>query len=420
MNKPRPVYNTRTGALTGYRQDVKWRGQSRSFTRRTVAAAEACWARAISDFEAGLEPYDRYRHEAPGSKKPAPTAKTFSDWLDEWHPKRHLSEQARKNQTSLIKARVKPDLGHLPLTDEGITQPRIQAWVWELEEEYAPRYVRTLLSLVRVALRHAVRNPEIPLTISPVSEIQLEPLDSTGRTALTPEQVEAIVSRCGIHEQLFRSMAFSGARLGELLKRDVEDWSWRTGIAISARRVEPKIDDRVRKRKTGARKAPASKSAAGGRVIELCPSHNAETRDYLDGRSSGSLYRGRDGRPSRGAAYQMFAKAVKEAREAYRKQEAENVRRRRAGKPPVAVAVDVPEGTSPHWLRHTHKTWLRSAKCDPRAVDERIGHKSEGMDGIYVHPTDVMRAEILVVLEALWGQATKARVVPAPGARRLA
>lgn len=416
MNKPRPIKN-KAGEIIGYKQEVKWRNQRRYFTRRTAAAAEACWARAISDFEAGVEPYDRYMHAKPQLEI---RAITFGEWLDEWHPKRHLSEQARKNQTWAIEGRIKPDLGHLPLTDKGITQPHIQAWVWELEEEYAPRYVRTLLSLVRVALRHAVRDPAIPLTISPVSEIQLESLDSTGRTALTPEQVEAVVSRCGVHEQLFRSMAFAGARLGELIKRDVDDWSWRTGITISARRVEARDDDRPRKRKAGARKAPASKSAAGGRTIELCPSHNAEIRDYLDGRTAGSLYLGRDGRPSRGAAYQMFAKAVKEAREAYRKQEAANVKRRRAGKTAETTAVDVPEGASPHWLRHTHKTWLRDAKCDPRAIDERIGHKSEGMDSIYVHPTDAMRAEILDALEGLWGRARNARVVPAPGTRRLA
>jgi integrase len=416
VNKPRPVYN-RAGDLIGYKQEVKWRGHRRYFTRRTYAAAERCWALAVADFEAGKEPYDRYRQKQP-ERETRPI--NFGEWLDEWHPRRHLSDQARKNQTSLIKARVKPDLGHLPLTNEGFTQPHIQAWVWELEEEYAPRYVRTLLSHVRVALRHAVRDPNIALTVSPVSEIQLEPLDSTGRRSLSPEQAEAIVSRCGVHEHLFRSLAFTGARLGELIKRDVDDWSWRTGITISARRVEVPTDDRPRKRKTGTRKAPASKSAAGGRVIELCPSHNAETRDYLDGRDAGSLYLGRDGRPSRGAAYQMFAKAVKEAREAHRKQEANNVKKRRAGKPPETSAVDVPEGVSPHWLRHTHKTWLRDAKCDPVAINERIGHKTEGMDGIYVHPTDAMRVEILEVLEVIWAQARNARVEPEPGARRLA
>lgn len=402
MNKPRPVYNKRTGALTGYKQEVKWRGQARYFTRRTAAAAEACWARAIADFEAGLEPYDRYRHAAPEPKDATP-APLFGDWVDEWHPKRHLGDDARKNQTAIIRARIKPDLGHLPLTAEGITQPHIQAWVWELEDEYSPRYVRTMLSVARVALRHAARDPAVPLTLSPVVEIQLEPLDSTGRVALTAEQVGAVVSRCGVHRDLFESMAFTGARIGELLKRDVEDWSWRTGLAIAARQAAPKADDAARKRKRGTRKAPASKTAAGSRTIELCASHAAAIRDGLDGRTSGPLYRGRDGRASRSAAYQMFVKAAAEARAAAKK-----------------TKVDVPEGLSPHWLRHTHKTWLRGARCDPVAIDERIGHKTGGMDGIYVHVTPAMRAEILTVLEARWAEYTESAVPSQDGLRRFA
>lgn len=418
MNKPRPVYNRRTGALTGYKQEVKWRNQRRYFTRRTAAAAEACWARAIADFEAGLEPYDRYKQQRP-SQGARPVR--FEEFLDEWHPKRHLGEKARKNQTSLIEARVKPDLGRLPLTNADITQPQIQHWVWELEEEYSPRYVRTLLSLVRVALRHAVRDPKVPLTISPVSEIQLESLDSTGRQALSVEQVAAIVSRCGVHEHLFRDMMLTGARLGELLKLDVPDWSWATGITIAGKPVEVSPEEtRPRKRKVGTRRAPAAKSETGGRVIALCPTHNADIRDRLDGRTSGPLYQGRDGRPSYSAAYQMFKKAVREARAAYQKREAENTRRRRAGKPPRPTLPDVPERASPHWLRHSLKTWLRDAKCDPVAVNEHVGHLTEGMDAIYVHPTPQMLADIADALEAIWIRAWKARATPAPGARRIA
>lgn len=402
MNKPRPIYN-KDGELTGYKQEVKWRNQRRYFTRRTAAAAEKAWANAIADFEAGREPYDRYKLERPGGTEAGegvegveqePTAETFGEYLARWHPTRRLTPRARRNQTIYLDARIIPDLGHLRLTADEMTKPRIQGWVWGLEEEYAPRYVRTLLGVVRVALLDAVDDPVVPLDATPVVRIRMEPVESTGRVALTPEQVAAVASRCGVHETLVWSLAFTGCRIGELLARDVSDWSWRTGITIAGRPVEPAMEDgeRPRKRKKGVKKGAASKTPAGARTIPLCAGHSGMLRDYVDGRSDGPLFRGgrggRAGRATYFAVYETMVAAVEAAREA---------------------GADLPPGKiSPHWLRKTHKTWIREAKCDPRAIDERIGHASQGMDALYVDVTPAMRREIVAALDPRWALAMAA------------
>lgn len=387
MNKPRPIYN-KDGELTGYKQEVKWRNQRRYFTRRTVAAAERAWANAIADFEAGREPYDRYKLQRPGGAEgegdQQPPAETFESWLRRWHAKRRLGPDTRISQTSWINSRIIPDLGDLQLTNEEMTRSQIQEWVWELEDEYSSRYIGSLLGVVRVALLDAIDDPSIPLSASPVVRIRISPPDPTGRKALTPGQVAAVASRCGVHEALIWSLAFTGCRIGELLKRDVADWSWRTGITIAGRTVEAGDEDpdRPRKRKRGTKKGVASKTPAGARTIPLCAGHAALVRDHVAGRVTGPLFVGRLGqRPVRSAVHATVKRAVKQA---------------------IRDGIDVPEGVSPHWFRKTSKTWLRDAKCDPRAIDERIGHASKGMDAVYVDETVAMRAEILAALQSRW------------------
>lgn len=73
---------------------------------------------------------------------------------------------------------------------------------------------------------------------------------------------------------------------------------------------------------------------------------------------------------------------------------------RRALLPAPAIA----EGLVPHDLRHTHKTWLAEDGIEPVARDERLGHATPGMDGVYIHVTPRMRRRVMKVLQARWGK----------------
>ena len=68
----------------------------------------------------------------------------------------------------------------------------------------------------------------------------------------------------------------------------------------------------------------------------------------------------------------------------------------------VAAAPAIHEGLVPHDLRHTFKTWLAEDGFEPRYRDEWLGHKSPGMDGIYVHMTPAVRERILASLQRRW------------------
>lgn len=66
------------------------------------------------------------------------------------------------------------------------------------------------------------------------------------------------------------------------------------------------------------------------------------------------------------------------------------------------AAVPIVFGLWFHDLRHTHKTHLADGGIEPVARDERLGHVTPGMDGVYIHTTDAMRAKILNLLQGLW------------------
>lgn len=72
------------------------------------------------------------------------------------------------------------------------------------------------------------------------------------------------------------------------------------------------------------------------------------------------------------------------------------------GRKPLLPAPAVAKGLVMHDLRHTHKTWLADDGCEPVARDERLGHATPGMDGVYIHVTAAMRRKILDSLQTRW------------------
>lgn len=77
-------------------------------------------------------------------------------------------------------------------------------------------------------------------------------------------------------------------------------------------------------------------------------------------------------------------------------------RGRRAREAAPAVA----EGLRFHDLRHTHETWLSEEHVEKIARDRRLGHKTQGIEGVYNHVTPTMRRHILDSLEGRWSSAS--------------
>ncbi|PAX90779.1 hypothetical protein CLM82_13275 [Streptomyces albidoflavus] len=70
----------------------------------------------------------------------------------------------------------------------------------------------------------------------------------------------------------------------------------------------------------------------------------------------------------------------------------------RAGLRPVLGV----EGLTPHGLRHSQKVWLDEGGHPRVAVEARMGHVLQGVEGTYSHVTLPMELKIASSLEALW------------------
>lgn len=65
------------------------------------------------------------------------------------------------------------------------------------------------------------------------------------------------------------------------------------------------------------------------------------------------------------------------------------------------------EGMVPHGLRHGHKVWLDEQGHARVAVEERLGHRLQGVEGTYSHTSPAMERGIARGLQWAWETALK-------------
>jgi len=70
---------------------------------------------------------------------------------------------------------------------------------------------------------------------------------------------------------------------------------------------------------------------------------------------------------------------------------------------PAIPAVPGMETLDPHGLRHGHKVWLDEDGCHPKvAVETRMGHRMQGVEGTYSHVSPEMERRISEKLQERW------------------
>lgn len=65
------------------------------------------------------------------------------------------------------------------------------------------------------------------------------------------------------------------------------------------------------------------------------------------------------------------------------------------------------EGLTPHGLRHSHKVWLDEGSHPRVAVEARMGHVLQGVEGTYSHVTLKMELAIAAHLQELWEESQR-------------
>lgn len=372
---------SRAGEITGYRVDAKrtysdgeqfrW---SRTFPLDTRISAHA---NEVAANERGIQAekdLDNRTHPGDRYDRPPDTdhRMTVGVWVARWRVDRGLAGDSQKTERVNLDRHILPTWRNVPFEDEvALSRLTVQQWVNRMSG--APRSVAARYGTFVKMINDAIDEPTVPLTASPCVRIKLPPPEPTGRRGLTEAEVAAIAKACGVHEMLIWTLAFTGMRISEAISRDVRHLHPLAGLELppaTRRRGETPVPARVTGRRRGG------KTAAAIRTIALCGSHRATLLEYVGDRT-GPLFVGRDGQR---ATYSAVWRQVERACE----------------------KLKLDEPVSPHWFRHTQATWLDDDGCRQVAIDERIGHKTKGVQGIYKHVTPAMRTQILAALERRW------------------
>lgn len=324
---------------------------------------------------------------------------TLDDYWKKWVEAYDTSDENLRVREAHYRNHLKPRWGHKPLNE--IDAIDVMAFEKAKRKQVSRKYANGIMELLRMMMDDAQFAGLIRVT--PVRAVsrrgKKEPVKKRESIITDIATVVAIGERLSPPEALMWLVAlFTGMRWGEIIgvRRSFLDLhpaangkpAWGTYT------IDEKIGAVHEKR--GGQRFYAWPKEHKGRTIELPPFLVKMLLAYLD-----KIPKGRDLLfcDTKGNAFNRSNYNDRNWRPACDGWEGWEAKQGRKAKPPAPAVAN---GLVPHDLRHTHKTWLAEDGCEARARDERLGHATPGMDGIYVHPTPKMRKKILEALQTRW------------------
>lgn len=131
-----------------FKTDDGWRGYLTIHGKRHyVSSATKAGARAALDELAALR-----------SAGVSPSKLTVGAWLDQWALGTDWTPRTRRTNEYIIRERIKPTLGHIPVTE--LTPEQVEAWAHGLG--IAPSSVRRYAAVLRSGMKHAASRRIVP------------------------------------------------------------------------------------------------------------------------------------------------------------------------------------------------------------------------------------------------------------------
>jgi len=392
---------------------------------------------------------------------PSDGRKLFGEWVAEWQEIMDVSEMSVQTYSSRLNSVILPEWSSTPIGD--ITSMSYKRWQQQLNRRFKPNYVKGIEGLMRMLLDDAVEEKLILSNPMPSPSKRRR-----GRhTAVeadddyvwaTPRQVRLIADNAhtlrGLQWQvMILTVAYTGLRMGEVagLRRDQlrllgleygrslrVQWQGQwlskpaTHTVAKGETLEMIAELRLADEKRAPEVAKANDLAAGARLrtgqkivlpkgFTLIPPKYSSYRTLILPPFLGDLLsellaanahetlvftsqRGRPLRPS-DQFYGQFWKPILAG------QKAHPVRQGRRTTPALP-AVDGLADMVPHGLRHGHKVWLDEQGHPRVAVEERMGHKLQGVEGTYSHTSPEMELGIARALQKAWEKSAAAEAEP--------
>jgi integrase len=313
-----------------------------------------------------------------------PSRETVAPFLERWlnASRSRVSEATIYQYASVIRCRINPHLGHIPLARlDGLT---IQELYAELEtKDYAPRSILEVHAILNTALDQAVawrmigRNPTDGV-IAPSSRSRVPEAWDAVEAARFLASAEEHEDR---HRTLWRLGLDTGMRMGEMLALSWRDVSSDRAVVTVRRSLTRTLGGRHRI-------GEHAKNSSSHRSIVLGATANAALRAHRA--------RQNERRLAAGIAWQDLELVFD--RGDGRFYDPTTIR---WGFERAVIRAGVPRLT-PHGMRHTMATLMLAAGVHPKIVSERLGHSSIKMTmDRYSHVSMTMQHDAAAVIDAL-------------------
>lgn len=324
---------------------------------------------------------------------------TVQEWSEKWLASIDVGPLSDKEYQLRLKNQILPEWGAVPVRD--LTAVGIAIWEKQLRARFSKNYADGIMSVFRTMMDDAVTsklrgdNPVATRKSGRRGRYQPKPKDE--KVIATPRQA-LLVARNGLEMRglneyaIVLASAYTGVRIGELagVHRDQVDLTDNgRGARIHAVQQSQYVDGVF---------TEIDAKYDSGRGLVIPPFLAELLQEVMEARpgaewlftapKGGRLLRGGDwyaetwqpmvnGRAPRGVV--RGAKA------------------RQGIRPVLGV-----EGLVPHGLRHSHKVWLDEGNHPRVAVEARMGHVLQGVEGTYSHVTLSMELAIAEYLQKLW------------------
>jgi integrase len=323
------------------------------------------------------------------------------DWWAEWFPVQEYKPNTRETYAQQWRRHIEPRWGGMPM--RSIRGIDMEKWIKQLREEMSASTVTVITSALAGAFEDAVFNEIIPKSPMPPKGKRRSRKTAAAKpkrkgVVITPPEAVAILARMptAADRLMVLTSLFTGMRWSEFaaMRRQYLTLEPGGGGPSGTYYIHP-TEGAVHEDASANRFLGASKSGPG-RIMDLPPflvlmlAAYLETlpagQDILFPNTKGEFHRydtwnnfrwhpACDGRP---ASVSPSGRSVREAI------------------PPVHQGLVI------HDMKHTHAAMMDDLGTHPAMRNYRLGHIAPGAPGVYQHPTEQMRRELLAGLEKVW------------------
>lgn len=353
-------------------------------------------ANAATKYAAGLETDVRRKKFV----NPRDGRITVGDWSELWIESVELANRSDKTYRQRLRSVILPKWETTAMAD--VSEVVVKTWEQQLRRRYKPRYVKSVMSVMRVMFDDAVVSKVIG--DNPVPTLKSR---RRGKFKGKPKEDETVLATPRQALLLARNAREMRGVVGYTLVLTIAYCGLRISEAAGLRREHLILDDHgqgyrllVEEQHQYVDGKPAQvdpKYGSSGSLI-LPPFLAELLRETLASHKAPWVFPSANGKKMSTSAYfysDIWRRWV----------DGHTATPDKLGRParlPDMKAVAGIEDMVPHGLRHSMKVWLDELKHPRVAVEGRMRHVIPGTEGVYSHTTLAMELDIAADLQKLW------------------